>query len=49
MIGYLDRVIKPLVLVFPKMSECVKTFKVKAWDKDKDNKFISFRIDDEKF
>ena len=45
MIGYLHKVIKPLVLV----SECVKTFKGKAWDKDKDNKFITFRIDDEKF
>ena len=32
----------------PKMSRYVKTFKVKDGDKDKNNKQISFGIDDEK-
>ena len=31
----------------PKISGYVKTLKVKDGDKDKNNKFISFRIDDE--
>ena len=48
MIGYLDKVIRPLVLIFSKRSGYVKTFKVKDGDKDKNNKFMSFRIDDEK-
>ena len=48
MIGYLDKVIKPLVLTLPKMSRHVKTFKVKDRDKDKNNKLITFRIDDVK-
>ena len=30
------------------MSEYVKTFKVKDGDKDKSNKLMSFRIDDQK-
>ena len=29
LIGYLDKVIRPLVLIMPKMSLYVKTFKVK--------------------
>ena len=33
LIGYLDKVIKPLVLVLPKMIRHAKTFKVK--DKEK--------------
>ena len=33
MIGYLDKVTRPLVLVLPKMSGYVKTFKVKHRDK----------------
>ena len=33
-----------LVLILPKMSGYVKTFKVK----DKNNKLVSFRINDEK-
>ena len=33
LIGYLDKVIKPLVLIVPKMSECNKTFKLKDGDK----------------
>ena len=48
LIGYLDKVITPLVLIMPKMSGYVKTFKVKDGDKDKNNKLMSFRIDDEK-
>ena len=32
----------------PKMSGYVKTFKVKGGDKDKINKLMSFRRDDEK-
>ena len=40
--------IRPLVLVMPKMSGYVKTFKVKEGDKDENNKLMSFRIDDEK-
>ena len=41
LIGYLDKAIRPLVLM-PKMS------RDKEGDKDKNNKLISFRIDDEK-
>ena len=48
MIGYLDKVVRPLVLLMPKMSVYVKTFKVKDQDKDKNNKLMSFHIDDEK-
>ena len=48
MIGYLDKVIRPLVLILPKMSGYVKTFKVKDGDKDKINQLMSFCIDDEK-
>ena len=48
MIEYLDEVIKPLVLTLPKMSGYIKTFKVKDRDKDKNNKLMSFGIDDEK-
>ena len=40
LIGYLDKVIRPLVLIMPKMSGYVQTFKVK----EEDNKLIS--IDD---
>ena len=32
----------------PKTSRYAKTFKVKEEDKDKNNKLMSFRIDDEK-
>ena len=48
LIRYLDEVIRPLALVLPKISEYVKTFKVRDGDKDKSNKLMSFRIDDEK-
>ena len=47
MIGYLDKVIKPLVLILTKMSGyVVKTFKARG--KDKDNKLMSFCINGEK-
>ena len=42
--GYLNKDIRPLVLIMSKMNEYVKKFKVK----DKSNKLVSFRIDDEK-
>ena len=48
LIRYLDEVIRPLALVLPKISEYVKTFKVRDGDKDKSNKLMSFCIDDEK-
>ena len=47
-IGYLHKTIRPLVLIISKMSEYGKTFKVKEGDKDKNNKLISLRLDDEK-
>ena len=43
-----DKAIRPLVLIMPKMSGYVKTFKVKEGDKDKNNKLMSLGIDDEK-
>ena len=48
MIGYLDKAIRPLVLIMPKMSGYVQIFKVKDGNKDKNNKLMSFRTDDEK-
>ena len=50
LIGYLDNGVRPLVLIFPKVSGCIKTFKVKDRDKEqnKKNKLMTFRIDDEK-
>ena len=44
LIGYLDKDIRPLVLIMFKMSGYVKTFKVS----DKINKLMSFQIDHEK-
>ena len=44
LIGYSDRVINPLVLIIPKLSGYVKTFKVE----DKISKLMSFHIDDQK-
>ena len=41
---YLDKVIRPLVLILPKVSGYFKTFKVK----DKNNKLMTFHINDEK-
>ena len=48
MIGYLDKVIRPLVLILSKMNRYVKTFKVKNGDKNKNNKLITFHIQDKK-
>ena len=48
MIGYSGKAIRPLILIMPKMSAYVKKFKVKDGDKNKNNKLISFCIDDEK-
>ena len=49
LIGYLDEAIRLLVLIMPKISGYVKTFKVEDEDKDKNNKLInrSFDIYDE--
>ena len=38
LIGYLDKVIRSLVLIMPKMRGYVETFKVKDEEKDKINK-----------
>ena len=43
-----NKVRRPLVLILPKMSGYVNTFKVKDGDKDKNNKLMFFCIDDEK-
>ena len=48
MFGYVDKLIRLLVLILPKKSEYVKTFKVKYGDKDKNNKLASFHVDYEK-
>ena len=40
LIGYLDEVIRPLVLILPKTSAYVKTFKDKGGDKNKTNKLM---------
>ena len=42
LIGYLDEVIRLLLLILPKMNGYVKNFK------DKNNKFISLHTDDDK-
>ena len=44
LVGYLDKVMRPLVLILPKMNGYVETFKVK----DKHSKLMSFRINHEK-
>ena len=44
LIGYLDITVRLLVLIIPKMTGYVKTFKVKEGN----NKLMSFRIDGEK-
>ena len=41
-----DKAIKSLVLIMLKVTGYVNTFKVKDGDKNKDNKLMSFRIDD---
>ena len=45
LIGFLGKVVRPLVLILLKMSGYVK---VKDGDKNKNNKLMSFRINDEK-
>ena len=45
LIGYLERFIRPLLLILPRISGCVRRFKVKDGGK-KSNKLISFPIDD---
>ena len=42
MIGYLDKAVRSLVSIMPKISGYVKAFKVKDGDKDKNNKLMSF-------
>ena len=37
LIGYLDKAVRPLVLIMPNLSGYVKTFKVKEGDKDENN------------
>ena len=44
LIGYLDKTIRPLLLIMPKMSRYLKTFKVKEGH----NKLMFFSINDEK-
>ena len=44
LVGYLDKVIRPLILILPKMSGYFKTFK----DGDNNNKLMSFHIDDDR-
>ena len=47
MIGYLDQAIRPLSLIMPKMSGYENTFKIKDGNKDKNNKLMSFCVNDE--
>ena len=48
MIGYLHKVIRPLALILPKINGYARISKIfKDGDKDKNNKFISFLINDE--
>ena len=44
LVGYLDKVIRPLNLILPKMNGYFKTFK----DGDNNNKLMSFHIDDDR-
>ena len=47
MIGHLHKVIRPLVLILPKISGYVKIFKVKDGERDKNSKLMPFCINDE--
>ena len=47
MIGYLHKVIRPWVLILPKISGYVKIFKVKDGERDKNSKLMPFSINDE--
>ena len=46
LVGYLDKTIRSLVLIMPKMSGYAKTFKFK--DGDKNNKLVSLHRNDKK-
>ena len=48
MIGYLDKDIRTLVLIMPKLSKYSKKFKAEDGDKDRNDKLMSFPINDEK-
>ena len=48
LIGYLHKVIRPLVFILLKKSGYVRVFKVKNGDEDKNIKLMSFVIDNEK-
>ena len=47
LVGYLDKVIRPLVLILPTMRGYVENFTVKDGDKDKNNKLISFGVEND--
>ena len=42
LVGYLDNIIRPLLLMLRKMSRHVQIFKVKNGDKNKNSKFYVF-------
>ena len=48
LIRYLNKVIRPFVLILPRMSRYVKAFKAKNGNKYKNNKLMFFHIDDGK-
>ena len=48
MIKYWVEVIRPLVLILPKISRYVKTFKNKVGGKNKNNKLMPLHIDNDK-
>ena len=48
LIWYLDKVIRRVVFVIPKISGYAKIFKIKDGDKDKNNKFMSFCLHDKR-
>ena len=48
LIGYLGELQRPLVLVLSKISGYVKNFNFKDGDNDKNNKLMSFHIEDDK-
>ena len=48
LIGYLEKALRPLVLIMPKMSGYIKTFKVEDGNKNENDKLIFFCIDDKK-
>ena len=48
MIGYLDKVLRPINLILPKTSGHIKTFTVTDGNKDKNIELMFFHMDDEK-